>query len=46
MPVIQALEEPVEKYPAIGFWQSHYRLRKKTICETTKKSTASILPWD
>ncbi|WP_373400039.1 hypothetical protein V8V91_10690 [Algoriphagus halophilus] len=29
MPVIQALEELVAKHPAIGFWQSHYRLRRK-----------------
>lgn len=26
MPVIQALEELVAKHPAIGFWQSHFRL--------------------
>jgi putative transposase len=29
MPVIQALEELVSKHPAIGFWKSHYRLRRK-----------------
>jgi len=29
MPVFQALEELVEKHPAICFWQSHYRLRRK-----------------
>lgn len=28
-PVINALQALVEKYPAIGFWQSHYRLRRK-----------------
>lgn len=29
MPVIQALEEMVAKHNSIGFWQSHYRLRRK-----------------
>lgn len=28
-PVINALQALVEKHPAIGFWQSHYRLRRK-----------------
>ena len=29
MPVIQALEELLAKHNSIGFWQSHYRLRRK-----------------
>ena len=29
MSVIQALEELAAKHPAIGFWHSHYRLRRK-----------------
>jgi putative transposase len=28
-PVINALQALVEKHPAIGFWQSHFRLRRK-----------------
>lgn len=36
-PVINALQELVEKHPAIGFWQSHYRLRRKGFCWNHKK---------
>jgi putative transposase len=35
--VINALQELVEKYPAIGFWQSHHRLRRKGFCWNHKK---------
>lgn len=28
-PVINALHELIEKHPAIGFWQSYFRLRRK-----------------
>jgi putative transposase len=28
-PLINALQSLVEKHPAIGFWQSHFRLRRK-----------------
>jgi putative transposase len=36
-PVINALQQLVEKHPAIGFWQSHYRLRRKGFCWNHKK---------
>lgn len=29
IPVINQLEELVSKHPAIGFWQSYYRIRRK-----------------
>jgi putative transposase len=36
-PVINALQELVEKHPAIGFWQSYFRLRRKGFTWNHKK---------
>ncbi len=36
-PVINALQELVGKHPAIGFWQSYYRLRRKGFIWNHKK---------
>jgi putative transposase len=35
--VIRALQELVEKHPAIGFWQSYFRLRRKGFTWNHKK---------
>jgi putative transposase len=32
-PVINELQEVVSKHPAIGFWQSYFRLRRKGFIE-------------
>ena len=36
-PVISELQRLVEKYPAIGFWQSYFRLRRKGFTWNHKK---------
>lgn len=36
-PVIDELKEMVEKHPAIGFWQSYYRIRRKGFIWNHKK---------
>src|SRR5688572_10102132 len=36
-PVIQELQSLVEKHPAIGFWQSYFRLRRKGFVWNHKK---------
>lgn len=36
-PVIEALEELVARHPAIGFWQSYYRIRRKGLTWNHKK---------
>jgi len=36
-PVINALHELVERHPAIGFWQSYFRLRRKGFTWNHKK---------
>jgi len=36
-PVIQELEELVTRHPAIGFWQSYYRIRRKGLIWNHKR---------
>lgn len=36
-PVINALQQLIEKHPAIGFWQSYFRLRRKGFTWNHKK---------
>jgi len=37
IPVIQELEELVTRHPAIGFWQSYYRIRRKGLIWNHKR---------
>lgn len=36
-PIIEALQELIERHPAIGFWQSYFRLRRKGFTWNHKK---------